>query len=57
MEILAPLVLSWGLVEGQAGGLALISAITPIIGYSTYLVAYYAGMLFKERGDYLKDGV
>lgn len=57
MELLAPLVLSWGLVEGQASGVALISTITPIIGYSTYLVAYYAGMLFKERRDYIKDGV
>lgn len=56
MQLLAPILISLSLVEEGAQSIALIAAITPLIGYATYLLAYYAGMLFKERRDFLFHG-
>ncbi len=56
MELLAPLLISFGFVEKGAANIALIAAITPFVGYGTYLAAYYAGMLFAERRDFLQNG-
>lgn len=56
MELLAPLLISTGLVHEGAQSIALIAAITPFVGYATYLTAYYAGMLFAERRDFIVRG-
>lgn len=56
MEILAPLLLSLGWAQSEGERVALIAAVTPFIGYATYLSAYYAGMLFKERRDVFRLG-
>lgn len=56
MELLAPMLFSLGLVREGAQSVALVAAVTPFVGYATYLCAYYAGMLFKERRDFLVHG-
>lgn len=56
MELLAPLLISYGFVKEGAQSIALIAAITPFIGYATYLFAYYLGMLIKERRDFFING-
>ena len=56
MELLAPLLISFGIVREGAQSIALIAAVTPFVGYATYLLAYYAGMLVKERRDFFVNG-
>ncbi len=56
MELLAPLLIANGFVHEGAQSVALIAAITPFVGYATYLTAYYAGMLFAERRDFIVRG-
>lgn len=54
MEFLAPALLSLGIARSEAQGIAIVAAVTPFVGYATYLLAYYAGMLFRERRDFYR---
>ena len=56
MEFMAPALLSLGLAHSEAQGIAVVAAVTPFVGYTTYLLAYYAGMLIKERRDFFRRG-
>jgi hypothetical protein len=56
MAALAPLVASFEFAQSEGGFISAISLLSSVVGYGTYLVAYYAGMLWKERGDWLSGG-
>ena len=56
MEFMGPALLSLGLAHSEAQGIAVVAAVTPFVGYATYLLAYYAGMLLKERRDFFRRG-
>jgi hypothetical protein len=56
MMTLGPLVQSFGWFVTEASFVAAFSLMTSIVGYATYLVMYYAGMLLKERGDWVRRG-
>lgn len=53
---LAPSVASFEFAQSEAGFISAISLLSSIVGYGTYLVAYYAGMLWKERRDWIERG-
>lgn len=53
---LVPLVASFDFAQSEAGFISAISLLSSVVGYGTYLVAYYAGMLWKERGDWMENG-
>jgi hypothetical protein len=42
--------------ESEAMYVSAVSILTGVIGYSTYLIMYYAGMLFKERRELYENG-
>ena len=42
--------------ESEAMYISAVSILTGVVGYSTYLLMYYAGMLFKERADLFING-
>jgi hypothetical protein len=42
--------------ESEAAYISAVSILTGFVGYGTYLLGYYGGMLIKERRDFLKDG-
>jgi hypothetical protein len=43
--------------ESQTAYITAVSILTGFVGYATYLLGYYGGMLIKERADLLEDGV
>jgi hypothetical protein len=45
------------IVESEAAYISVVSILTGFVGYATYLVGYYGGMLIKERADLFDNGV
>jgi hypothetical protein len=56
IEVLTPGVRTFEFARSEAGFISAISLLSSIIGYGTYLIAYYAGMLWKERRDWIEQG-
>lgn len=45
---------SW--LQSEASFVAAFSLMTSVVGYVTYLLMYYLGMLLKERQDWIQNG-
>ncbi len=43
--------------ESETAYITAVSILTGFVGYATYLIGYYGGMLIKERADLLDEGV
>lgn len=56
MAVVAPALSVFEFARDEAGLIASISLLASVVGYITYLVAYYAGMLWKERRDWILEG-
>jgi hypothetical protein len=56
MELLAPAIRSLPFVHGELSYLSIVASISSVVGYVTYLIAYYIGMLIKERRDWMPAG-
>lgn len=56
MEFVAPAVRGLSFVHGEFRYVSIIASLSSVVGYATYLVAYYIGMLIKERRDWLAEG-
>lgn len=56
MTSLEPWLQSTGWFANEARFIAAFSLLTSLVGYATYIALYYAGMLFKERADWLVNG-
>lgn len=55
MTSLEPWLQSTGWFADEIRFIAAFSLLSSIVGYATYIVLYYAGMLFKERADWLEN--
>jgi hypothetical protein len=64
-NLLSCIIVIWGaewlkvhqIFESQTAYITAVSILTGFVGYATYLLGYYGGMLIKERADLLEDGV
>jgi hypothetical protein len=64
-NVLSCLIVIWGadwlkvhqVFESETAYITAVSVLTGFVGYATYLIGYYGGMLIKERADLLDDGV
>jgi hypothetical protein len=56
MALVAPWLRYFDFAKSEAGFISAVSLISSVVGYGTYLIAYYAGMLWKERRDWLLHG-
>ncbi len=56
MALLGTFMKTFGLADSQASYVAYFSILASIVSYATYLLFYYSGMLWKERGDFLAGG-
>jgi hypothetical protein len=56
MDLIGSLIKRFNLESGDLAYIASFSAISSIVGYGTYLVFYYTGMLWKERAMFWKNG-
>ena len=53
---MAPWIRTFDFAKGEAGFISTISLVSSVVGYTTYLIAYYSGMLWKERSDWIVEG-
>ena len=64
-NLLSCVIVVWGaewlkknqVFESEAAYISAVSILTGFIGYATYLLGYYGGMLLKERADLRENGV
>ena len=56
MSFMAPWIRTFDFAKGEAGFISTISLLSSVVGYTTYLIAYYSGMLWKERSDWIVEG-
>jgi hypothetical protein len=56
MAIVAPWLRYFDFAKSEAGFISVVSVISSVLGYGTYLIAYYAGMLWKERDEWFANG-
>lgn len=56
MALLTSWIRGLDFAQGEAAFISTISLLSSIVGYSTYLIAYYSGMMWKERSDWMVDG-
>lgn len=56
MAVVAQWVHYFDFAQGEAAFISTISLISSVVGYATYLIAYYSGMLWKERTDWIVEG-
>lgn len=64
-NLLSCVIVVWGadwlrenqIFSSEAAYVSAVSILTGVVGYTTYLAGYYGGMLIKERGDLLENGV
>ncbi len=56
MAIVAPWLRYFDVAKSEAGFISMVSVVSSVVGYGTYLVAYYIGMMWKERRDWLANG-
>lgn len=63
-NVLSCIIVIWGadwlkvhqVFESETAYIAAVSILTGFVGYATYLIGYYGGMLIKERADLFDDG-
>jgi len=53
VSLLAPGVAKWEFAQSEAGYISTVSLIASVVGYVTYCISYYLGMLWKERQDWI----
>jgi hypothetical protein len=56
MAIVAPWLRYFDVAKSEAGFISMVSVVSSVVGYGTYLIAYYIGMMWKERRDWLANG-
>lgn len=56
VAVLEPLLAKASILEGSFAHLSSVAMLSSVIGYITYLMAYYTGMLFKERNEWFAHG-
>jgi hypothetical protein len=56
MASVAPSLRYFDFAKGEAGFISAVSMLSSVVGYGTYLVAYYIGMMWKERRDWFLNG-
>jgi hypothetical protein len=56
MAMVSPMLREFDFAKSDAGFISALSVLSSIVGYGTYLIAYYAGMLWKERADWIENG-
>lgn len=56
MAALAPVIATFEFAHSEAGYISTISLLSSVVGYGTYLIAYYIGMLWNERRDWIEEG-
>lgn len=64
-NVLSCLIVVWGaewlkinrVFESEAAYISAVSLLTGFVGYATYLLGYYGGMILKERADLFEEGV
>jgi hypothetical protein len=56
MSLAAPWIKTFQFAQGEAAFISTISLVSSVVGYATYLLAYYTGMLWKERADWIVEG-
>jgi hypothetical protein len=56
MSVVAPWIRNFDFAQGDAAFISTISLMSSVVGYATYLIAYYSGMLWKERSEWLVRG-
>lgn len=56
MSMVSPGLRYFEFARSDAGFISAVALISSIVGYGTYLLAYYAGMMWKERRDWIVDG-
>jgi len=56
MALAAPSLRYFDFAKSEAGFISAVSLLSSVVGYTTYLLAYYAGMLWKERKDWFVGG-
>jgi hypothetical protein len=52
----ADLLSEYKVFSSEAAYISAVSVLTGFVGYATYLLGYYGGMLIKERADLREDG-
>ena len=56
MAMVSPALREFDFAKSDAGFISALSLLSSVVGYGTYLIAYYAGMLWKERADWFANG-
>jgi hypothetical protein len=56
MAMVSPALREFDFAKSDAGFISALSLLSSVVGYGTYLIAYYAGMLWKERTDWFANG-
>lgn len=64
-NVLSCFIVIWGaswlkeqqVFESEAAYVSAVSILTGFVGYATYLIGYYGGMLIKEKADLFEKGV
>lgn len=56
MSMISPGLRYFEFARSEAGFISAVALISSVVGYGTYLLAYYAGMMWKERCDWFVDG-
>lgn len=56
MSAVSPALRQFEFAKSEVGFISAVSLLSSVVGYGTYLIAYYAGMLWKERADWIQNG-
>ncbi len=56
MALVSPTLRQFDFAKSEVGFISAVSLLSSVVGYGTYLIAYYAGMLWKERADWIENG-
>jgi hypothetical protein len=56
MSVISPSLRYFDFAKSEAGFISAVSVLSSVVGYGTYLVAYYIGMMWKERRDWILNG-
>jgi hypothetical protein len=56
IALVSPTLRQLDFAKSEVGFISAVSLLSSVVGYGTYLIAYYAGMLWKERADWIENG-
>ena len=56
IALVSPTLRQFDFAKSEVGFISAVSLLSSVVGYGTYLIAYYAGMLWKERADWIENG-